>query len=152
MEQLNNIATLNAILSKELEVEILVNDDSTKFWNKANSAIFELALPSFREGLESLQESLSEDADGFNYFSSMVTRVMSQPVTKVALAEFVSGFDITAKDPVMGDGFNYKASELSPVAQLLLFISVHRNLITLTLFAQEEKTATDKGGKGSNKR
>lgn len=138
---------LITILTKEMETEILINDDSSEFWKKANSALFEDSLPSFREGLNTLVETLGQDKDAYNYFSSMVARIMTDPGTDQALKNFVIGFDKTASDPVMGDGFNYKASDLSPVGQLMLFISVNRNLITLALYSQKQQQAAQQKGK-----
>lgn len=139
MEQLDIHLRLVSILTKEMETEILINVDSSGFWKKANAIVFEESLPSFREGLTTLVESLGEDKDAYNYFSSMVTRVMSDPNTRPALEMFVKGFDMTVEDPVLGDGFNFKASDLSPVAQLVLYISVHRNLVTLAMFAKDQE-------------
>lgn len=138
---------LITILTKEMETEILINEDSSGFWKNANAALFEESLPSFREGLNGLVESLGGDKDAYNYFSSMVARVMSDPGTKPALKNFVEGFDVTASDPVLGNGFNYKASDLSAVGQLMLFISVNRNLITLALYAQKQQQAAPQKGR-----
>ena len=138
---------LITILTKEMETEILINEDSTEFWKRANAALFEESLPSFREGLDGLVENLGKDKEAYNYFSSMVARIMTDPCTRPALKLFVEGFDLTITDAVMGGGFNYKAAELTPVGQLLLFISVNRNLITLALYAQEQqKAATNQKG------
>lgn len=138
MEQLDLHLRLITILTKEMETEILINEDSSEFWKKANEIVFEQSLPSFREGLTNLQEILGSDKDAYNYFSSMVARIMSDPNTRPALKQFVEGFDVTVSDPVLGNGFNFKASELTPISQLILYISVHRNLITLAMFAQEQ--------------
>lgn len=144
MEQDLNLR-LVTILTAEMETEILVNEDSSEFWKKANAALFEQALPSFRESLADLVKSLGTDKDAYNYFSSMVTRVMSDPATRPALKLFVEGFDITTSDPVLAGGFNFTAKELSPVGQLMLFVSVNRNLITLAMYTQKQAAA--KAGK-----
>lgn len=147
MEQDLNLR-LVTILTKEMETEILVNEDSTEFWKKANAALFEQALPSFREALENLVKDLGTDKDAYNYFSSMVTRIMSDPSSRPALKLFVEGFDLTTSDPVLAGGFNFSANELSPVGQLLLFVSVNRNLITLAMYTQKQTAIAEaKAGK-----
>ena len=148
MEQDYNLDLLT-VVTKEMDTEILINEDATGFWKKTQASIFDESLPSFREGLAGLTETLNQDKEAYNYFSSMVTRVMTHPSTAKALEFFVKGFDIAAADPVLGGGFNYKAADLSPVGQLILFISVNRNLITLALYAQEQAKApqTKKGRK-----
>lgn len=142
MEQQDLNSQLVSILTKEMETEIIINLDSSGFWKKANEIIFEESLPSFREALKNLVESLGSDKEAYNYFSSMVARIMSHPNTRPALELFVKGFDITASDEVLAGGFNYKANELTPVGQLMLFISVHRNLITLAMYAKEQASET----------
>lgn len=144
MEQQDLNARLISILTSEMETEILINEDTTGFWKKTNAAIFEESLPSFREALQNLVETMGTDKDMYNYFSSMVARVMSDPVARPALELFVTGFDITISDPVLAGGFNYKAKDLTPVGQLILFISVHRNLITLAMYAKERADSTQK--------
>lgn len=149
MEQDLN-ASLIGLITAEMETEILINEDSSKFWANTREIIFETALTSFRESLGSMSEIIGKDKEAYNYFSSMVARVMSFPFARPALKAFVEGFDLTITDPVMGDGYNYKASELSPVGQLMLFISVNRNLITLAMFAKEQadaKAAAEAKGK-----
>lgn len=144
MEQQDLNSRLISILTSEMDTEILINQDTSGFWKKTNATIFEESLPSFREALKNLVETLGTDKEMYNYFSSMVARVMSDPATRPALELFVTGFDITITDPVLAEGFNYKAKDLSPVGQLMLFVSVHRSLITLALYAQEQATTEQK--------
>lgn len=144
MEQQDLNSRLISILTSEMETEILINEDTTGFWKKTNAAIFEESLPSFREALQNLVETMGTDKDMYNYFSSMVARVLSDPSARPALELFVTGFDTTISDPVLAGGFNYKAKDISPVGQLMLFISVHRNLITLAMYAKERADATQK--------
>lgn len=151
MEQFDLHARLINILTNEMETEIIINKDSSEFWKKANALVFEESLPSFREALTNLVTALGTDKEAYNYFSSMVTRVLSDPGTKPALELFVKGFDTTVLDEVLANGFNFKASDLSPVGQLILYISVHRNLVTLAMFSKEQEALVKSKQKKSNR-
>lgn len=140
MEEKDPIVLLLNQMASELYTEVVLNDDSTEFWKKAQDYIFENSLLSFREGITSLKKGLETDGDMYNYMTSMIFRTFAQPYTSAALEQFVKGFDLVANDGVLG-GFNYTASELSKVEQLLLFFVVHRDRITIAFFENDEKVA-----------
>lgn len=140
MEEKDPIVLLLNQMASELYTEVVLNDDSTEFWKKAQDYIFENSLLSFREGITSLKKGLETDGDMYNYMTSMIFRTFAQPYTSAALEQFVKGFDLVANDAVLG-GFSYTASELSKVEQLLLFFVVHRDRITIAFFENDEKIA-----------
>lgn len=140
MEEKDPIVLLLNQMASELYTEVVLNDDSTEFWKKAQDYIFENSLLSFREGITSLKKGLETDGDMYNYMTSMIFRTFAQPYTSAALERFVKGFDLVANDTVLG-GFSYTASELSKVEQLLLFFVVHRDRITIAFFENDEKVA-----------
>lgn len=132
--ELTPIERLIAFYSEELFNEIVINRDSTNFWEKANSYLFENALTSFREGVKSLREGMVEDKDMFNYFSAFCFRIFSQPFTDPALNVFSEGFNEIADDPIFfKEAFQWNTKALSKIEVLLLFLCVHRNKITIML-------------------
>ncbi|QZA70727.1 hypothetical protein AH04_254 [Erwinia phage AH04] len=153
--ELTPIERLIAFYSEELFNEIVINRDSTSFWEKANSYLFENALTSFREGVKSLREGMVEDKDMFNYFSAFCFRIFSQPFTDPALSVFSEGFNEIADDPVFfKEAFQWNTKALSTIEVLLLFLCVHRNKITIMLDtrirterAAAAETRAVKGGK-----
>lgn len=126
---------------KELYTEIVINRDSSTFWKKAQSYVFENSLPSFREGLRSLVEGMNDNREMYNYFSAFCFRMFSQPFTEPALDSFAEGFDVVAKDGIFNQSFQFSAVKFSKVEQLILFLTVHRNEIML---AMAEKIAVEK--------
>lgn len=143
MDQLEIVVTpierLIEFYTKELYNEIVFNKDSTGFWTKAQDYVFSNALSSFREGLNSLKEGLNEDREMFNYFSALCFRIYAQPFTETALSIFLEGFSKISKDPVLGTGFQWDAKGLSDLELLILFLTVHRNEITIAIFRRDEE-------------
>jgi hypothetical protein len=140
MEEKDNIVLLLRHLTSELHTEVIINEDSTNFWGKAQDYIFDNSLLSFREGIKSLKEGLDQDKDMYNYLSALVFRTFAQSFTEPALTQFCAGFDKTANDDLLS-GYTYKAAELSNVEKLLLFFTVHRNLIQLAFYEREAAIA-----------
>lgn len=149
MEEVDKIKALLDSIAAELHTEIIFNKDSTNFWGKAQDYIFDNALLSFREGVNTLKEAVGEDKDMYNYMAAMIFRLFAQPHTRAALDQFGVGFDQTADDPVLG-GFNFKAVQLSNVEKLLLFYVVHSDRITLALAERDAIIAEEskRGRKG----
>ncbi|UQT02699.1 hypothetical protein YUBABA_01320 [Serratia phage vB_SmaM-Yubaba] len=139
-QQISNDPILQLInyVAEELQQEILLNEDSTGFWKKAQDYIFDNSVASVREGIDTLSEGIGESPDLYNYLSVFVFRVFSQPYTISALDNFSKGFDMVAGDVFFRDGFNFKAGEMTKVQQLLLFITVHRNQIQIAFLQAEE--------------
>lgn len=128
------IERLITFFGEELFHEVIYNQDSTKFWMKASDHLFDNALTSFREGVVALREGMIEDKEMYNYFSTFVFRMFSQPYTEVALDVFAEGFNLIAKDAVFfSEVFEWNTSNLTKVEILLLFLCVHRNKITLAM-------------------
>lgn len=143
MDQLEIVVTpierLIQFYTKELYNEIVFNKDSTGFWNKAQDYIFSNSLTSFREGLDALKEGMNADREMFNYFSTLCFRIYAQPFTETALNIFLEGFDKISVDPVLGAGFQWDVKTLSSLELLLLFLTVHRNEITIAMFKRDEE-------------
>ena len=128
------IERLINFFGEELFHEVIYNQDSTNFWTKASDYLFDNALTSFREGIAALRTGIVEDREMYNYFSTLVFRMFSQPYTEVALNVFAEGFDLIASDPVFfKEAFEWNSKSLSKVEILLLFLCVHRNKITLAM-------------------
>lgn len=131
------IVQLISYVAEELHQEIVINQDSSEFWKKAQDYIFDNSVASVREGINNLSEGIGESPDLYSYLSSLVFRTFSQPFTAPALESFSKGFDMVAGDAFFRDGFGFKASEMTKVEQLLLFITVHRNHIQLAFMEAE---------------
>lgn len=153
MDQLEIVVTpierLIQFYTKELYNEIVFNKDSTGFWKKAQDYIFSNSLTSFREGLDALKEGLNEDREMFNYFSTLCFRIYAQPFTETALSIFLEGFDKISTDPVLGEGFRWDVKTLSSLELLLLFLTVHRNEITIAMFKRDEEDKATRVNKRS---
>lgn len=126
------------LMIKELTIEILYNNDSTKFWSDSMEHIFGSSLVSFRESITEFKASVDENKDMMNYFSALCFRIFSKPYTLPVLADFSKGFNTTSTDSVFDGVYKYNMQDLSPVEKLLLFFTVHRNEITLILQQQKE--------------
>lgn len=137
MQLSNNIPLLLELLANELHTEVIVNKDTTEFWKKSQIVIFESPIAAFRESLTNLQEKLIESPEMLNYFTSMVMRMVSNPVTVPALDEFSKGFDAVAADAIFGESITIKASQMQRSELLMLFITVHRNAITLAMYKRD---------------
>lgn len=140
----NKTPELLTALTEELHLEIIVNEDSTRFWTNAQETVFNSSLASFRESLSTLQEALSTDIDGMNYFSSMAFRLFTNPVTRPALESFCKSFDEISRDAIFGASVTYSAKDLSLTEQLLLFITVHRSSVQLAVFTKEKQNAAQR--------
>lgn len=132
------IEELLDFIANELDEGIVINGDVTGFWKKSREYVFEVAIPSFREGIQALSEGMAEDKEMYDYFSCMVFRIFAQPFTDKALNQFSTGFDEGAKDAFFKGGFSYLARDMSKVERLLLFITVHRNKIIMASHVREE--------------
>lgn len=127
------IELLITFYTKELYNEIVYNGDSTGFWLKGQTYIFSNSLTSFREGLKALVDGMKEDKEMFNYFSTLCFRIFSQPYTSPALDVFSEGFDEIVDDQMLRHGFQWKTKDLSRVEVLILFLTVHRDEITIAM-------------------
>lgn len=126
-------------IASELRQEIIVNEDSTEFWKKAQVYIFDNSIVSVREGIKELGKGLEDSPDMYSYFSSLVFRIMAQPYASAAIDMFVKGFDATVEDHFFRDGFGFNTEGMSKVEKLLVFITVHRNHIQLTFIQAEQE-------------
>lgn len=152
MEEKDPINLLIDELSKELHVEIAINEDSSAFWKKAQSYIFDNSIASIREGIKALSDAMGESPDLYNYFTTFTLRVFSQPFTRVALKNFVSGFDEIGNDTFFRGALGFESKDMTPVEHFLLFICVHRNQIQLAMFAADEaKRKAIEEGKNKNR-
>lgn len=125
------ITALINFYASELYNEIVINQDSSGFWNKSMDIIFEMSLTNFKTSLINFAEAYSTDKEMYNYFLQLVTRVVCQPFANEALGIFGKSFDEMASDPAFGGGISYKAADLSKAQLVLLFFAVHRDQITL---------------------
>ncbi|AEV89706.1 hypothetical protein OBP_269 [Pseudomonas phage OBP] len=151
MEEKDPIVLLLNYMASELHTEVIINRDSTDFWEKAQDYIFDNSLVSFREGIDTLSEAIKKEKDMYNYLSALVFRTFAQPFTLTALKQFADGFDATASDPILG-GFNFTAAKLTNIEKLMLFFTVHRNKITIALFERDELINLEKKSKGKSSR
>lgn len=141
METTDPIQSLIDFLSVELHQEVVFNEDSTGFWLKAQTYIFDNSIASIRESINSLSQAIGEDPDLFNYFSSFTFRVFSQPFARKAIESFATGFDEIGQDIFFREALTITSKDLTLVEQFLLFLSVHRNQIQLAMIEAEEYKA-----------
>lgn len=138
IQQKDPIQKLIEFYVKELSDEIIYNQDSSGFWDKASTYVFDLSIASFRESLTDFVQGMREDKDMYNYFANMCFRIFSQPFTKTALASFTNSFNEVANDNVFDGTLNYTAKDLSNVESLILFFTVHRNEIMIKMYELKE--------------
>lgn len=148
---LTPIERLIEFYTKELYTEVVFNQDSSTFWSKAQTYVFENSLASFREGLKSLIDGMNESREMYNYFSALCFRMFSQPFTEPALNVFAEGFDSVAVEEIFKQSFQFSAVRFSKVEKLILFLAVHRNEIMLAMAKkmEAEKTTPVKRSRGN---
>ena len=87
---LDPVEALLGDLVEEAMIEIIANKDSSLFWTKFKSHMYDTALISFEEDYKSLIDDLGATPDAFDYFVRFVQRVLAKPYASEALRKVES--------------------------------------------------------------
>lgn len=157
MNEESSISLFLKALDEELYHEIVIQRDPTEFWFKASSALFETSIAGFKEQVIALHELCKEDVDLYDYATTMIMRLTSNPHHDAAIKSFIEGsdpkvnrLDNLLSDPFFGGGVAYQPSTMSRVEKLLLFITVHRTRIQLAIVQQRNAIAEESRTKRHN--